>query len=194
MHLTIFFNFVILSSLVFLSMTACDSKTKESINRKSVDLGGNQRIVITQKFKTTRYRGKLTGTDYGTKTSFDYTFKVLPGGIKWRGKSSVPKHLLICKNTYYLHFMYKRGFTKDTSNIDMEKLRKTNYKKYAKYKHTIVAFRVIDEYSVHVDKRYFFKWFGDQYWNSIKKSVYENAKKTCQEKSIPNFNDLGTNK
>lgn len=45
-------------------------------------------------------------------------------------------------------------------------------------------------YEKHIDERYFFKIFGDDYWTEISAEEYFSAKKSTKEYAIPNDNEL----
>ncbi len=174
MHL--FYKISVLIILI-LTFVNCTSKTQVDTNKTNKILGNGKRIEVTKTNKLTTKTGIITKINYGTTHSFFYTFKVDNGKIKWKEKGRAePKHILFCKDSVYVHYLNKK-------NIPIKK-EPTDTTNIIKYKTIVKEF-----YEVYIDKRYFFRLLGEEYWVEITPEQYSSKKTNCKEYEIPNENE-----
>ncbi|MBI3562423.1 MAG: hypothetical protein HY080_11990 [Gammaproteobacteria bacterium] len=118
----------------------------------------------------TIYKGLISGIKYGTSHSYHYSFTLSPGRIYWEHENGVPKELKICSKDLYIYYL-QRIFQEQSGVLK-----------------TIVQ----PHYAKHVDKRYFFKFLGEQYWVTATKADYDSVG-DCKSLAIPNDNELEIN-
>jgi hypothetical protein len=76
-----------------------------------------------------------------------------------------PKNMVTCNKEHYLEVSFKYGL--DPSREDVEF---TN-------RHIL--------YARHIDQRYFFHWFGEQYWLLIPEAEFAKATAGCVRHTLP---------
>ncbi|MHA7056543.1 hypothetical protein ACWGOQ_0004945 [Aquimarina sp. M1] len=158
----------------------CTSKTKESVDVTNTLLGNDNYLEVQKTNKNTTYTGLLTNANYGTSHRYSYKLTVNNGDINWSGGSGEPKHILFCKDSVYIHYLKEKYIplkAKDSVGTIVEKAGHNE---------------VQDVFAVHLDKRYFFKFFGDEYWIKVSSERYNLQKKSGTEYSVPNDNELST--
>jgi hypothetical protein len=165
----VFFLILILSSCT----TSSSKKTIEKTNRL---LPNEKHLLIEKTNESSLLKGIFTGHIYDTIRS--YTYKVIiDNDVEWDGGSSEPKHILFCEGEMYLHSLKEKCIT--TKYYDS-----TSQKMEAKYN-----FEIQDVYEKHIDKRYFFKLMGEDFWTEIISEKYLKLKNQCKEYDIPNDNE-----
>ncbi len=163
------------SIIVLLLVISCTTETKTSTNKTKKQLTSEKLIEVIKTEKENTRKGILTGHNYGTTYSFAYQFTINKNKIIWKNMgSAVPKKILFCTDTTYVHFFQKKSipYQKYPSDTTMS------------YKDTIVT-----KYQKFIDNRYFFKWFGNYSWIDISKEKYNSKKTNCKEYTIPTDND-----
>ncbi|SEK93123.1 hypothetical protein SAMN04487910_1503 [Aquimarina amphilecti] len=168
----------IFSFVLFFLIISCRSKTTERIDITNTLLGNDMYLEVEKKNKNTTHRGIITNSNYGTTHSYSYKLTINNGDINWNGGTAEPKHLLFCKDSTYIHYL-KEKYIPIKSKDSVGNIAEENS-----------YYEVQDVFEVYVDKRYFFKLFGDEYWLEISSESYNLQKESCTEYSIPNDNEL----
>lgn len=156
------YHICILVSVLVIS--ACDSSSVEYNYTHTKKYDEGWRIELNKREILTTRIGILSGHDYGTRRTFNYSFKLSPGRIKWKNSNAEPRNIVFCENEIYLH-----------------SVGKVLIKSGEKYKNILK-----NKYELFIDERFFFKLLGDQYWLDITKSKYIKNSKLCLENKIPN--------
>ncbi|GGX23149.1 hypothetical protein [Aquimarina muelleri] len=158
--------------------SSCNSYTEERVDKREKLLLNKKRLSVEKINKETTNVGIFTNHNYGTSHSFTYKLSIQPEGIHWDGGSGEPKHLLFCNDTIYIHyFKEKRIQIEYTDSIDS--VMKTKY-----------HFEIREVFQKHIDERYFFKIFGEDFWIDITPEDYAYRKEFCKEYDIPNDGEL----
>ncbi|WP_299259780.1 hypothetical protein [uncultured Aquimarina sp.] len=165
--------YVWILSFVFLFID-CKSKTTERIDITNTLLGNDKHLEVEKTNKNTTYTGFITNSDYGTSHSYSYKLTVNNGDVNWDGGTAEPKHLLFCKDSIYIHYLKEKYISVEPK----DSVKKEGY------------YATQDVYEVYIDKRYFFKFFGDDYWVEVSSEKYDLQKESCTEYSVPNDNEL----
>ncbi len=168
---------VSLLSFIFL-FTCCRSKTTERIDITNTLLGNDKHLEVEKTNRSTTHRGIITNSDYGTSHSYSYKLTVNNGDINWDGGTAEPKHFLFCKDSIYIHYLKEKYISVKSKDSIGNMIEKDGY------------YAVQDVFEVYIDKRYFFKLFGDDYWVEVSSEKYNRQKESCTEYSIPNDNEL----
>lgn len=169
------FSFII---LLFSLLTSCNSETEEIIDKTNKTFSNGITMTVEKVNKETTSRGIFTNHNYGTSHSYTYSFSIKEGKINWDRGSGEPKHIIFHQDTTYISYLKNKVIkTKYTDSI-------TNTTQYNHHSEIRAVFQQ------HIDKRYFFKLFGDDYWNDITPEHYNSVKKLSEEFSIPNDNEL----
>ncbi len=134
-------------------------------------------IQVDKINQNTKMVGLLSKKVYRTTHTYSYSLMVDDGDINWEGGSAEPKHLLLCNDSIYLHSLkLKVQHTDPTDSLSSRKQ---------------AAYYVIEHaYQVYIDERYFFNWFGDDFWVDVSPEIYEQRKVECVEYPIPNDEEL----
>ncbi|WP_378179236.1 hypothetical protein [Aquimarina sp. SS2-1] len=164
-------------ALIFL-FTDCKSKTEERVDITNKLFENNKHLEVKKTNKNTTYTGLITNSNYGTSHHYSYKLTVNNGDVNWSGGTAEPKHLLFCKDSIYIHYLKEKYIPINAKDSIENKVEKGGY------------YEVQDVFEVYVDKRYFFKFFGDDYWLEISSERYNLQKESCTEYSIPNDNEL----
>lgn len=157
---------------------SCTTKTEKRID-KTNKLLPNGKYLMVEKINIDKTSiGVFTKNNYGTRHSFGYKFSVNKGNVNWNGGSSEPKHIIFCKDSTFIHSLKeKRIKVEYTDPVDNT----------VKYNH---HYEIQDLFEKHMDERYFFKLFGNEYWVEISPDNYILKKESCEEYPIPNDNEL----
>lgn len=171
--------FVYFISLLLISILhSCTTKTKKRIDITNIQFPNEKYLMVEKTNEDKTSIGVFTKNNYGTKHSFAYKFSVDNGNINWNGGSGEPKHILFCKDTTFVHSLKEKSVnTQYTDSLDNT----------IKYKH---HYEIQDIFEKHIDERYFFKFFGNEYWVEISPENYMLKKESCDEYAIPNDNEL----
>lgn len=156
----------------------CTSKTETNIDNTNILLGNGKHLEVQKINKSTNHVGILSKHNYGTTHHYEYKFTIDKGDVNWNGGSGEPKNLLFCKDSIYLHYLKEKYVSiqnRDTINSQIR---------------TDKDYKVIEVFEVYIDNRYFFNFFGDDYWIEITPESYASKKMSCDEFSIPNDNEL----
>lgn len=165
---------VLLNCLVI----SCNYNTEEILDKTSKILPNGKHIVVEKSTKETTSRGVFTNHNYGTSHRYSYTFLMPKEDINWNGGSGEPKNILFCKDTIYVRYLKEKSIR--TKYIDStDNTTKYNY-------HS----EIHEAFQKHIDERYFFKLFGDDFWVDITSENYSSVKKSCDDYHIPNDNEL----
>jgi len=167
--------FIAILILVFSSCTSHTEKTTDKI-RKILPNGKN--LLVEKTNKDTSSKGVFTKHTYSVSHNFEYSISIDKGDIKWYTEIGEPKNILFCRDTAYIRYLKEK--TIRTKNLDSIDTIPTY--KYHKEIH--------ETYQKHIDKRYFFKLFGDAFWVDISPENYLVLKENCTEFEIPNDNEL----
>ncbi len=174
MHKSI--HLVYASMVLLLFSTNCTHISNESTDTVSKILPNGQHLVVEKINKESTSIGIITKHNYGTTHSFSYSITLNDEDINWSGGSGEPKHLLFCKDTVYIHYLKKKWV--EDFLIDSLDVERNGH------------FEIKDVYQKHIDKRYFFKLFGDAYWVETTLKNYMKQKLVCNEFEVPNDNEL----
>lgn len=167
--------FLILLNCLF---SSCNYNTKENTDLTSKVLPNGKHIIIEKITKETTSHGIFSKHNYGTSHSFKYKFSISQEKIDWYGGSGEPKNILFCNDTIYIRYLKEKNIT--TNYIDsLNNTTKYNY-------HSEIQ----EIFQKHIDKRYFFKLFGNDFWVDIASDDYYYLKKSCDDYPIPNDNEL----
>ncbi|MEJ0031617.1 MAG: hypothetical protein WDO15_15130 [Bacteroidota bacterium] len=152
-------------ALLFILCT-CSSNTEVYQSRFTREYENGKSIEVIREDRVTKWTGMITGKDYGGTSTFTYQFNVEPDDYKWEGLvNEAPLALVFCGDETLLRTteriikydsLYDPGTFKDTTL-----------------------------YYKNVDERYFFKWFGEQYFVGTDSVTYEQTKVKCSEVLVP---------
>jgi hypothetical protein len=159
------------------NLLSCRNETEEIKTIKSIEFGQGQHLEVIKTDKNTTSYGILTNYNYGTRHQFSYDLKI-GNDIEWKGGSQEPKEISIINGTYYLRYLHQQSHLK--TEIDTV-LQDTT---------TNVYYTIEEGFQKHIDKRYFFKWFGEDYWVNMDSSTYYSDIKQVEVYQIPNDNEL----
>jgi hypothetical protein len=141
-------------------------------------LPNGKHLVVEKITKETTSRGIITNHNYGTSHSFKYKLLLSKEDINWNSGSGEPKNILFCKDTIYIRYLKEKSIR--TEYIDsVDNTTKYNY-------HS----EIHEVFQKHIDKRYFFKLLGTDFWVDITSENYSSLKKSCDDYLIPNENEL----
>ncbi len=154
-----------LPALLFvLSMCHTDTEIYRSTFRREYKNGKSIEVIREDQIKTRT--GLITGTNSGTTDEFTYQFTIKPDDYKWQGYiNQAPLALIFCEDQAYMRAT-ERVYRYDSLYSD------------GHFKDTTLYFK-------NVDKRYFFKLFGDQYFEAMDSVAYLESKTKCSEVTIP---------
>lgn len=160
------------------SILSCKSNTQESTTEKSSVLPNGMRLTVFKTNKDKTSIGILTGTNYGTTHTYKYNVLLHEPDVNWSLGSGEPKNFLFCKDTIYIHYVNKNNYPITvTDSVTNSTTTKNNYKMESMYQK-------------HVDNRYFFNLFGDDFWLDVSPKRYNKIKNSCEEYAIPNDGEL----
>ncbi len=167
--------FIILLSYL---LGGCNYHEEVITNKTNIILPNGKHLVIEKTNIETTSIGIFTNHKYGTSHRFKYNLLLSEEDISWDGGSGVPKNILFCNDTVYIRYLEKR-------NIKTEYLDSlTNTTKYNYHS------EICESFQKHIDKRYFFKLFGSDFWLNITSEDYYSLNKHCKDYVIPNENEL----
>ena len=169
----------ILLLIIVFSIICCTSETEETIDITNKTLPNGKHLIIEKTTKTSQSIGIISHHNYGTTRSFTYQFTIKQDKVDWSGGSGEPKKIVFHKDTtyvYYLKIKQQPIVTIDSANNNTPK---TSYDEV-----------LTPVYEKHIDNRYFFKLFGDDYWSEISANKYNEVRKLSTEYDIPNDNEL----
>ncbi len=169
--------YVKILSFIFLFI-ACRSKTTERIDITNTLLGNDKYLEVEKTNKNTTHIGIITNSNYGTSHSYSYKITVNNGDINWNGGTAEPKHLLFCNDATYIHYLKEKYISIKSKDSVGNTIERDGY------------YAVQNVFEQYIDKRYFFKLFGDDYWVEVSSEKYNLQKESCTEYSIPNDNEL----
>ncbi|APU09930.1 hypothetical protein A5M85_06430 [Cellulophaga lytica] len=157
---------------------SCKSNTEESSTEKSLVLPNGMRLTVLKTNKDETSIGILTGSNYGTTHTYKYNVLLHEPDVNWSLGSGEPKNFLFCKDTIYIHYVNKNNYPISvTDSVTNTTAAKNNYK-------------IESMYQKHVDNRYFFNLFGDDFWLDVSPKRYNEIKNSCDEYAIPNDGEL----
>ncbi|RTE67442.1 hypothetical protein EH243_00370 [Amphritea opalescens] len=165
---------------VCLMLAGCDrSVTATAVSNRSVQLDSDHVLMVEKMDQNEVEKGVITGHVYKVSDVFKYAIELKPEQAIWSKRGAEPKHLLLCDEGLYLHFMEKR---RNPLYVQPEP--------EAKAASEALKYIVGHHYSQFVDKRYLFNWLGDAYWVDISQDQYASAAAQCEEYPIPNDNEF----
>jgi len=162
-----FAELVIVLGLFFGSI-GCTTKTEVYESQLNKEFKNGQTIFVKRTDEVSRSYGAITGHLYGESHNFRYQFTINPDEIVWNGMSrEVPKKIIFCKDNLYLK--------SNTEQVTTDSVTQA------------ITVSMVPGYYKNVDKRYFFKLFGDQYFVVVDSTEYQSKKINCQEEDVPNM-------
>jgi hypothetical protein len=157
-------RYLIVVLLFILTMCSHNTEVYQSTFKKKYANG--KAIEVVREDRVTKWKGMLTGTDYGGTNTFTYKFNIEPDDSKWEGSyNQVPLALVFCDNETFL---------KVTDRI----IKYDSLYGPGTFKDTTLYFK-------NVDERYFFKLFGEQYFVDSDSVSYLQIKTKCNEVPVP---------
>jgi len=168
----------LLLALFYCLLISCNQKTEEIINLTSKILPNQKHLVVEKTNRKTKFLGIFSNHNYGTSYRFSYKLSLNPGDINWNGGSGEPKYLLFCKDTTYIRYLKKKSIKTAYTDPENDSI-KYNY-----------HYEIQEVFQKHIDKRYFFQLFGDDYWVDMPAENYTSLNTLCNEYSVPNDNEL----
>jgi hypothetical protein len=154
--------------LLCIAVISCTTKTEVYESQVNKEFKNGQTIFLKKTDEVSRIVGSITGHLWNERHSFRYQFTIDPDEIEWQGLlGEAPKSVLYCNNELYLKTTTEHVVT-DTIKQITSTIAKPSYYR-------------------HVDKRYFFKMFGDQYFVMIDSLVYQTKSAACPEEYVPNM-------
>lgn len=172
----------LLAFALMVVVNSCKDEVKEIVTKKSTILPNGRHITVEKTDIETTAIGIFTSTNYSSSHRFKYLVNIDEENITWDFGVGEPKHFLFGDKDVYLHYLNessRREEVKDSLNSSIEEKRITT---------------IENLYQKHVDKRYFFKLFGEDFWVDVEEEEYITAKKTGEEFPIPNDNEFSLNK
>jgi hypothetical protein len=152
-------------SLLFL-LVACSSNTDVYTSTFHQSYDNGRSIEVVREDRVTKWKGLLTGTNYGETNNFDYSFTTEPDGYEWRGLTNqAPLALIFCGDETFLK-VTERVVERDSLYGPVNLADKMFYFK-------------------NVDERYFFKLFGQQYFVASDSIQYQESLAKCGEVPVP---------
>ena len=164
--------------LLSIFFSSCTYDTEELITNTNKTYPNNKTISVEKKSAETTSTGIFTKLNYGTTHSFSYRFSIKKDNIDWDGGSAEPKNIIFKENSIYIRCLKKKRIKEEIT----DSITNTSTFDY----HT----EINEAFEQHIDNRYFFKLFGDDFWTSIEPEQYANIKESKEEYEIPNDNEL----
>lgn len=167
------------STLLFLSffLLSCHSKTEKVEHIQSITVQNGKSLEIKKTDRNTTSIGIITSHNYGTTHQYSYEM-TLDGDIYWYGGSHEPKQILFHNEQVYLKFLYQKRYNTSTLDTLINETKTSHY------------YKTEEDYQKHIDERYFFNWFGKDYWLNIDSMEYHSLQKVGQEFEVPNDGEL----
>ena len=164
--------------LIIIFTISCKTSTEISIDKSSTLLPNNEVIELEKENKDSKTFGSITNHYYGSSHRFTYKFKLKNANIKWNGGTAEPKHILFHKDSIFLSFLKDKTITTPYVDSITNETRNTYHNEVQKF------------YQKHIDKRYFFKLLGSDYWIDITEENYLRNIENGLECKIKNDNEL----
>ena len=158
-------------------LIGCDVKTEERIDKSSKTFPNGKNIIVEKLNKESTSTGIITSINYGTSHSFRYEFTLTEDNIKWDGGSAEPKNIIFCKDAIYIRYLKEKSLNTIVTDSTDTIIENNTYE-------------IKEFYQKHIDRRYFFKIFGDDFWEDISSEDYYSVIKSCDEYVIPNDGEL----
>jgi hypothetical protein len=156
-----FFGFALLT-------LSCTDSTEVYHSTKVKEMKNGKTIVIDRTDELTRTYGAISGHLYGESHQFAHELSVKPNGLLWKSvQRETPKGIVDCKSGFFLRSNMEELSTDSVTQVVTRVTKSGFYKS--------------------VDKRYFFKLFGDQYFVTVDSMEYYASTLQCQEQSLPAF-------
>ncbi|WP_324028216.1 DKNYY domain-containing protein [Maribacter sp. BPC-D8] len=157
-------------------LISCTTDTELNTNVTSKQLAKNKLLKVQKTEKTDSRKGIFSNHEYSSTYSYNYQCTINDNEVIWQDKgSAVPKNLLFSEDTVYINYVEKKSVPYQQAANDT----------IPRYKDSIVT-----KYDQFIDNRYFFKWFGEFYWQSVTLEEYNKKMLNGTEYSIPNDDDL----
>jgi len=190
-----------------LLLCACATETRKTESHRSAPCPGGRTVVVRKLDRFTHSRGLITGHDYGVNHDFDYSFVLEPDAIEWEGYSSEPKTLLFCGEALFLRYLAHHQDPAPEPPADAgaaaaaaAELAAVELAANATPEAAAAAarsatgtiadrLRIVARFAKHHDNRYFFNWFGDQYWLDVPHTEVP-APSACTAVTVPNDDEL----
>lgn len=161
-------------------MSGCESKIDEITKHTNVrykDYQDGHKVRMEQYVTVTKYRYSILGNNRADEIDYAYGVYWSPDDVIWKevmirerngtryfNSDMVPTMMVTCRGKLFLEYYidssyaYADGqFTKGNAG----------------------------EFVEHVDERYFFNYFGEQYWVSINKQDFNKKEKNCDRYKLP---------
>ncbi len=164
--------------LIISLFLSCDYEDKVIVDKTHKVLSNGKRLEVEKTTTLSTAIGLFSGHNYGTTHRFVYKLGIQPEYVNWDGGSGEPKALLFHRDTTYIYYLKEKVIRTAYTDSVTNTLKEDNHTE-------IQAF-----YEKHIDKRYFFKLLGDDYWVDIQAEDYDAVKSFSNEFIIPNDNEL----
>ena len=154
--------------MILSAAIACTTKTAVYESQFNKAFTNGQTIFVKRTDEVSRSYGAVTGHLYGQSHSFSYHFTLDPDDIVWTGLTrETPKDVLFCGDDLYVKT--------NLQQVNVDSVTQAT---------TVV---VTSGYYKNIDKRYFFKLFGDQYFVTVDSAEYQSKKSNGQEEHVPSL-------
>jgi hypothetical protein len=164
----------------WLVCAACSSETHASERRREASYPGGYRIEVVKKDSYTRYKGLITGHDYGTRHEYSYEFELSPGRIHWQGGAAEPRTLIVCPEQIYLGYLDIELEERDAGLTAPDAGSPSLSERVMK---------VVARHARLRDERYLFKLLGELHWINAAATELPAANE-CRAFDVPNDHEL----
>ncbi len=166
-NILVYLSFI---SGALLLLTNCRTEHKGYESTFSKQYPNENKIEVLRKDNYEQYFGIFSGHNYGGSHSFSYEFTIYPDQHKWKGAmNQVPRKIVFCEDKIFLAISEEKVKV-DSLHPNEEPIRMD----------TVLYFE-------NKDERYFFNWFGDQFFVPVDSSNYLLQKNNCTEEAIPYY-------
>jgi hypothetical protein len=154
--------------VISLAIIGCTTSTAVYESQMNKELKDGKTIFIKKTDEISRSVGAITGHLWNERHTFRYQFTIEPDEVEWQGLlGEAPKSILYCNGELFLKTTTAHVVTDTVKQITSTIAEPSYYR--------------------HVDKRYFFKMFGDQYFVTVDSLLYQTKSAACPEQYVPNM-------
>lgn len=151
---------------LLLLLAACSHDTSVYQSKFSKKYQNGKSIDVVREDEVTQWTGMITHANYGRTETFTYKFNIEPDDYKWEGLANqAPLALIFCGDDTFL-------------KTTLRTIKYDSLYGEGQVKDTTIYFK-------NVDKRYFFKLFGEQYFTESDSATYHQVKTKCSEVPVP---------
>jgi hypothetical protein len=146
----------------------CKTETQKYTTTFNKKISDEISIEVMREDNYQQFYGILSGINWSNNHSFHYEFSIKPDDSKWVGADGqLPQKIFFCDKDIYLLAKGEKVLI-DTANVN-----------------AIPNVIEVSLYYKNVDNRYFFKLFGDQFFEAIDSTKFYTSKINCKEENIP---------